>query len=70
MVRFFCPYFRGYLDPLCLATGVMSIKCDVYAFGVMLLEIITSRCAATLYSTEQWHTLYLVDYVSNYFLNS
>ncbi|CAN6373383.1 unnamed protein product [Urochloa humidicola] len=35
----------GYIDPEYVETGIISIKSDVYAFGVTILEIITAQPA-------------------------
>ncbi|CAN1814846.1 LysM domain receptor-like kinase 4, partial [Linum perenne] len=40
---------KGYMAPEYLENGLVSTKIDVYAFGVVLLEIITGKEAATLY---------------------
>lgn len=35
----------GYLDPCYLAPGDLSTKSDVFSFGILLLEIMSGRCA-------------------------
>lgn len=44
---------KGYMAPEYLENGLISTKLDVYAFGVLLLEIITGKEAAAL-SAEQY----------------
>ncbi|GMY11609.1 lysM domain receptor-like kinase 4 [Fagus crenata] len=43
---------RGYMAPEYLENGVVSTKLDVYALGVLMLEIMTGKEAATLYEEE------------------
>ncbi|KAF4357366.1 hypothetical protein F8388_023545 [Cannabis sativa] len=33
--------YSGYLDPEYMIRGIISVKIDVYSFGVLLLEIIS-----------------------------
>lgn len=44
---------KGYMAPEYLENGLISTKLDVYAFGVLMLEMITGKEAATL-SAEQY----------------
>jgi LysM repeat protein len=43
---------RGYMAPEYLENGVVSTKLDVYAFGVLMLEIMTGKEVAALYEEE------------------
>ncbi|XVF59557.1 hypothetical protein PTKIN_Ptkin07bG0285700 [Pterospermum kingtungense] len=43
---------KGYMAPEYLENGLVSTKLDVYAFGVLLLEVITGKEAAALYGEE------------------
>ncbi|KAE8727141.1 putative Serine-threonine protein kinase, plant-type [Hibiscus syriacus] len=43
---------KGYMAPEYLENGLVSTKLDVYAFGVLLLEVITGKEAAALYGDE------------------
>ncbi|KAG8378172.1 hypothetical protein BUALT_Bualt08G0110300 [Buddleja alternifolia] len=43
------PYFHGnleYLAPECAENGICSVKTDVYAFGIVLIQLISGRKAA------------------------
>ena len=43
---------RGYLAPEYLENGIVSTKLDIYAFGVLVLEIMTGKEVAALYEEE------------------
>ncbi|KAJ7952955.1 LysM receptor kinase [Quillaja saponaria] len=43
---------RGYMAPEYLENGLVSTKLDVYTFGVLLLEILTGKEVAALYTEE------------------
>lgn len=44
---------KGYMAPEYLENGLISTKLDVYAFGVLMLEIITGKEAAVLHGNEK-----------------
>ncbi|KAK6258410.1 hypothetical protein SCA6_012884 [Theobroma cacao] len=52
----------GYMAPEYVENGFVSTKLDVYAFGVLLLEIITGKEAAAFYGEEYMN---LSDILSN-----
>ncbi|KDP31818.1 hypothetical protein JCGZ_12279 [Jatropha curcas] len=43
---------KGYMAPEYLENGLVSTKLDVYAFGVLILEIVSGKEVAALYSEE------------------
>lgn len=43
---------RGYMAPEYLENGIVSTKLDVYAFGVLMLEIITGKEVAAILSED------------------
>ncbi|XVF17814.1 hypothetical protein REPUB_Repub10bG0156900 [Reevesia pubescens] len=53
---------KGYMAPEYLENGLVSTKLDVYAFGVLLLEVITGKEAAAIYGVEY---MKLSDILSN-----
>ncbi|PPD88838.1 hypothetical protein GOBAR_DD14244 [Gossypium barbadense] len=53
---------KGYMAPEYLENGLVSTKLDVYAFGVLLLEVITGKEATAFYSDEHNN---LADRLSN-----
>ncbi|KAJ0075140.1 hypothetical protein Patl1_33360 [Pistacia atlantica] len=50
----------GYMSPEYAMNGIVSIKTDVYSFGVLVLEILSSKKNTGCYHTE--HPLNLVGY--------
>ncbi|RVW73275.1 LysM domain receptor-like kinase 4 [Vitis vinifera] len=46
---------KGYMAPEYLENGLISTKLDVYAFGVLMLEIFTGKEVAALYGGESIH---------------
>ncbi|RVW73276.1 LysM domain receptor-like kinase 4 [Vitis vinifera] len=46
---------RGYMAPEYLENGLVSTKLDVYAFGVLMLEMLTGKEVAALYEGENMH---------------
>ncbi|KAB2002207.1 hypothetical protein ES319_D11G050200v1 [Gossypium barbadense] len=53
---------KGYMAPEYLENGLVSTKLDVYAFGVLLLEVITGKEVTAFYSDEHMN---LSDILSN-----
>lgn len=53
MLRFLIKLeFSGYMAPEYALKGVVSIKIDVFSFGVLLLEIVSSKKSYKNYSSE------------------
>ncbi|OIW15112.1 hypothetical protein TanjilG_08599 [Lupinus angustifolius] len=46
---------RGYMAPEYLENGLVSTKLDVYAFGVMMLEILSGKEVAALYEESDFN---------------
>ncbi|KAI6705760.1 hypothetical protein NL676_008722, partial [Syzygium grande] len=47
----------GYMAPEYAMGGIFSEKSDIYSFGVLLLEIVTSKKNTTLYYRGQHFNL-------------
>ncbi|CAI8588753.1 unnamed protein product [Vicia faba] len=52
---------RGYMAPEYLENGIVSAKLDVYAFGVLMLEIITGKEVAAILTEDNEN---LIDFLS------
>ena len=55
-------YFSGYMSPEHAMTGVVSIKTDVFSFGVLLLEIVCGKKNNSRYQSDD--LLNLIGYLS------
>lgn len=66
--RFFCPYnirffcndkcfFSGYMSPEYAMHGHFSVKSDVFAFGIVVLEIITGKKCSRFYNEDDHQDL-------------
>jgi serine/threonine protein kinase len=42
-----------YIDPEYMQTGEMNPQCDVYAFGIILLQLVTGKSATGIYKLVQ-----------------
>jgi serine/threonine-protein kinase PBS1 len=51
---------HGYCAPEYATTGKLTMRSDIYSFGVVLLELITGRRA---YDDTREHDKHLVDWV-------
>ncbi|KAK2657311.1 hypothetical protein Ddye_010363 [Dipteronia dyeriana] len=56
---------KGYMAPEYLENGLVSTKLDVYAFGVLMLEILTGKEVAALYSEENMNLSNVLNDVLN-----
>ncbi|XP_044462480.1 lysM domain receptor-like kinase 4 [Mangifera indica] len=54
---------RGFMAPEYLENGIVSTKLDVYAFGVLMLEILTGKEAAALYGEDSTYLSDALDVV-------
>jgi len=59
--------FSGYMAPEYAINGVVSIKIDVFSFGVLLLEILSGKKNNSRYDSDR--PLNLIGYVSFSFSN-
>ncbi|CAI9764447.1 unnamed protein product [Fraxinus pennsylvanica] len=56
---------KGYVDPEYMTSGIITEKCDVYAFGIILLELLTGLMGQRLYLVDDQPIL-LPEYVKNH----
>ncbi|KAJ4715031.1 LysM receptor kinase [Melia azedarach] len=56
---------KGYMAPEYLENGLISTKLDVYAFGVLMLEMLTGKKAIALYAKENMHLSEVLNAVLN-----
>ncbi|XP_044462471.1 lysM domain receptor-like kinase 4 [Mangifera indica] len=54
---------KGFMAPEYLENGIVSTKLDVYAFGVLMLEILTGKEAAALYGEDNTYLSDALDVV-------
>lgn len=59
------PHSSGYMAPEHAMNGIVSMKADVFSFGVLLLEIVSGRKNNSCYDEER--PLNLVGYVSVFY---
>lgn len=55
---------RGYMAPEYAVLGQLSVKLDVYSFGVLILEIVTGRKNTDMFESNSGETIVLLSYVS------
>ncbi|XP_031260492.1 putative receptor-like protein kinase At4g00960 [Pistacia vera] len=55
-------FFSGYMSPEYAMNGIVSIKIDVFSFGVLVLEIVSGKKSNGCYHTER--LLNLIGYVT------
>nr|XP_009772517.1 PREDICTED: probable serine/threonine-protein kinase At1g01540 [Nicotiana sylvestris] len=53
----------GYLAPEYLSTGVLDDKCDVYSFGILIMEIVSGKTSIEYTITEIEE--YLIDWIKS-----
>ena len=47
----------GYMSPEYALEGVFSVKSDVFSFGVLMLEILSSKKNTGVYNTDSFNLL-------------
>ena len=57
-------YFSGYMSPEYAMKGIVSMKVDVFSFGVLLLEIISGKKNNSFHHCGQ--QMSLIGYVSKF----
>ena len=55
-------FFSGYMSPEYAMNGVVSVKTDVFSYGILLLEIMSGKKNNSRYHFD--HSLNLIGYVS------
>ena len=59
-----CFYFySGYMAPEYASYGIVSVKIDIFSFGVLLLEIVSGRKNNSFYKPDE-QPVTLIGYVS------
>ncbi|KDO57276.1 hypothetical protein CISIN_1g020364mg [Citrus sinensis] len=60
----------GFVAPEYMMTAYSNEKCDVFSFGMLLLELLTGKAIHSLAHTAQDDRFFLLDYVKNHVENN